>query len=48
LVWLDQGHTSALMALQKHAGLLCRTAAALPPTTIDPLDAGIPDRWWPR
>jgi hypothetical protein len=47
LIWLDPGH-SALMALQKHADRLRRTAAALPPTTIDPLDASIPDTWWPR
>jgi hypothetical protein len=47
LIWLDPGH-SALMALQKHADQLRRTAAALPPTTIDPLDASIPDNWWPR
>jgi len=47
LIWLDPGR-SALMALQKHADRLRRTAAALPPTTIDPLDASIPDTWWPR
>jgi len=47
LIWLDPGH-SALMALQKHADKLRRTAAGLPPTTIDPLDASIPDHWWPR
>jgi hypothetical protein len=47
LIWLDQNTGSALMALQKHADKLRRTAATLPPTTIDPLDASIPDHWWP-
>jgi hypothetical protein len=47
LIWLTKGH-SALMALQKHAGQLQRVAAELPPTTINPVDASIPDRWWSR
>jgi len=47
LIWLDPGH-SALLALPKYADKLRQVAAALPPTTIDPLDAGIPDSWWPR
>jgi hypothetical protein len=51
LIWplkIDQNTGSALMALQKHADQLLRTVAELPPTTIDPLDASIPDNWWPR
>ena len=47
LIWTTEGH-SALMALQKHAGQLQRVAAELPPTTINPVDASFPDRWWPR
>jgi hypothetical protein len=47
LIWTTKGH-SALMALQKHAGQLQRVAAELPPTTINPVDASIPDGWWPR
>ena len=47
LVWMTQGHF-ALMALQKHAGQLQRVAAELPPTTINPVDASIPDGWWSR
>ncbi len=47
LIWVTEGH-SALMALQKHANQLRRVAAELPPTTINPVDASIPDRWWPR
>jgi len=47
LIWATPGH-SALMALQKHAAQLERAAAALPPTTINPVDASIPDDWWPR
>jgi hypothetical protein len=45
LIWLTPGHF-ALMALQKHAGQLQRAAAELPPTTINPVDASIPDGWW--
>jgi MFS family permease len=47
LIWLTKGH-SALMALQKHADQLRRVAAELPLTTINPVDASIPDRWWSR
>ncbi len=47
LIWMTQGH-SALMARQRHAGRLQRVAAGLPPTTINPVDASIPDGWWPR
>ena len=47
LIWTTEGH-SALMALQKDAGQLQRVAAGLPPTTINPVDASIPDGWWPR
>jgi len=46
LIWLTKGHF-ALMALQKYAGPLQRVAAELPPTTINPVDASIPDGWWP-
>jgi hypothetical protein len=45
LVWLTEGQ-SALMALEKHASKLRQAAAQLPPTTIDPLDARIPEKWW--
>ena len=45
LIWITEGH-SALMALQKHAGQFQRVAAELPPTTINPVDASIPDGWW--
>ena len=47
LIWMTKGH-SALMALQKQAGQLQRVAAELPPTTINPVDASVPDGWWPR
>jgi hypothetical protein len=47
LIWQTEGH-SALLALPQHAEKLRRAAAGLPPTTIDPLDAKIPDAWWPR
>jgi hypothetical protein len=47
LIWITEGH-SALMALQKHADQLQRVAAELPPTTINPVDASIPDGWWSR
>ena len=47
LIWQTEGH-SALLALPQHAEQLRRAAAGLPPTTIDPLDAKIPDAWWPR
>jgi hypothetical protein len=46
LIWRTEG-ASALMALEKHAAKLQAVAAALPPTTIDPLDARIPETWWP-
>lgn len=45
LIWLTEGH-SALLALEKHAAKLRQVAAELPPTTINPLDAKIPARWW--
>jgi hypothetical protein len=45
LIWVSKG-SSALLALQKHANGLGQLAAALPPTTIEPLDAAITDRWW--
>lgn len=45
LIWMTEGH-SALMALQKHAAQLQGAAAELPLTTINPLDASIPDGWW--
>jgi len=44
LIWLDRGY-SALLALEKHAAFLRKVASELPPTTIEPLDARIPDRW---
>jgi hypothetical protein len=45
LIWTTEGH-SALMALQKHADQLQRVAAELPSTTINPVDASIPNGWW--
>ena len=45
LIWETEGH-SALMALGEHAARLRQTAANLPPKTINPLDATIPDKWW--
>ena len=47
LIWETKDH-SALLALPQHAYELKQIAAALPPTTINPLDAKIPDTWWPR
>ena len=47
LIW-QTGEDSALLALPQHAEKLRRAAAELPPTTINPLDAKIPDAWWPR
>ena len=47
LIWQTEGH-SALLALPKYAMKLQQVAAALPPTTINPLDAAIPAAWWPR
>lgn len=47
LVW-QNGGSSALLCLPEHAEKLKLAAAALPPTTINPLDARIPDTWWPR
>ncbi len=45
LIWVTEG-SSALLALEKHAQHLLQVTAALPPTTIEPLDAAITDRWW--
>jgi hypothetical protein len=47
LIWQTEAH-SALLALPQYAEKLKQVAAALPPTTINPLDAKIPDSWWPR
>jgi len=47
LIWVTPG-SSALVALEKHAERLRRVAAELPPTTINPLDAAITDKWWSR
>ena len=44
IVWLDEG-VSALLVLDKHAAQLKNVATNLPPTTIDPLDPSIPERW---
>jgi hypothetical protein len=46
LVW-EQENTSALMALEKHAAALKAVVRDLPPYTINPLDASIPEKWWP-
>jgi hypothetical protein len=45
LIWITEG-SSALMALEKHATHLREVVNALPPTTIEPLDPAITDRWW--
>jgi hypothetical protein len=47
LIWETAGH-SALLVLPKYAGKFKQVAADLPPTTINPLDAKIPDAWWPH
>ena len=47
LIWRS-GEDSALLALPQQAEKLRRAVAELPPTTINPLDAKIPDAWWPR
>jgi hypothetical protein len=45
LIWVTSTN-SVLMSLEKHAAKLRQVAADLPPTTIDPVDAAIPDKWW--
>jgi hypothetical protein len=45
LIWVTKD-SSALLALEKHADRLRAVAAALPPTTIEPLDPAVTDRWW--
>jgi hypothetical protein len=47
LIWVT-GTNSALMALEKHAANLREVAARLPDTTINPLDATIPEKWWAK
>jgi hypothetical protein len=47
LVWLDRDH-SALLALTNEVPALRRIAIELPPTTIDPVDASIPMKWWSK
>jgi hypothetical protein len=47
LIWLTEG-SSALLALEKHAARLREVASELPSTTVNPLDASIPDKWWSR
>jgi len=44
LIWLN-ANTSALMAHSTHARVLRRAVAELTPTTINPLDPSIPERW---
>jgi hypothetical protein len=44
LVWSDRA--SALLARSELAPALRAAAARLPETTIEPLDAHIPDKWW--
>lgn len=44
LIWHD-GSFSALLARGPQAALLRQVAGELPPTTIEPLDARIPNRW---
>ncbi len=45
LIWETPG-ASALLCLPAQAERLKQTAAALPPTTVNPLDAKIPEAWW--
>lgn len=45
LIWEMPGH-SALLCLPSQAEKLKKTAANLPPTTVNPLDSKIPDAWW--
>jgi hypothetical protein len=45
LIWMHKG-ISALLARSDVTRELKKAAADLPPTTIDPLDANIPRRWW--
>jgi hypothetical protein len=45
LIWLTEGY-SALMVQEKYAAKFHQVAAELPETTIDPLDARIPEKWW--
>jgi len=47
LIWVTEG-SSALLALEKHAARLRQVVAELPPTTINPLDANIPAKWWTK
>jgi hypothetical protein len=47
LIWENPGW-SALLAREQHAAKLRAVATNLPPTTINPLDATIPEKWWPR
>lgn len=48
LIWHVPGGNSALLALEKHATPLLEVVTNLPPTTINPLDARIPERWWAK
>jgi hypothetical protein len=45
LIWMNEG-CSALLALEKHAAKLRQVANQLPPTTINPLDADMTEKWW--
>lgn len=45
VVWTD-GISSALLANAKQFPALKQAAENLPPTTIEPLDAQIPQHWW--
>ena len=45
LVWQTEGY-SALMVKTNFAAKFRKVADELPPTTVDPLDAGIPEKWW--
>lgn len=45
LIWQTPG-LSALLALEKHAPQLLRIASELPPTTIEPLDSNLTEKWW--
>jgi hypothetical protein len=47
LIWMNEG-SSVLLALEKHAAKLRQVVSQLPPTTINPLDSTITEKWWPK
>ncbi|MEI9961659.1 MAG: hypothetical protein WDM76_11160 [Limisphaerales bacterium] len=47
VVWSDDSFSALLASTNKFAALQ-QAAQNLPPVTIDPLDARIPQHWWPK